>query len=158
MELRYSAKTDVGLSREHNEDNFLVDAPLNLFMVADGMGGHNAGEVASAMAVNVTRETLQQGVRTLRAFRENPKNSEAREGVRKLLENAVKGACYKIFEQGLNNSAQRGMGTTLTFVVVLGTRAFIAHVGDSRVYLKRDGTAHQITRDHSMVNELIKHG
>ena len=158
MELRYAAKTDVGLSREHNEDNFLVDTPLNLFMVADGMGGHNAGEVASAMAVNVTRDTLQQGVRTLRHFRENPKNVEARERVRELLENAVKGACYKIFEQGLNNSAQRGMGTTLTFAVVLGTRAFIAHVGDSRVYLKRDGTAHQITQDHSMVNELIKHG
>ena len=72
MELRFSAKTDVGLSRDHNEDNFLVDPSLQLFMVADGMGGHNAGEVASALAVNVTRDELRVGATLLRTFRENP--------------------------------------------------------------------------------------
>ena len=158
MDLRFSAKTDVGLSRDHNEDNYLVDRQLGLFMVADGMGGHNAGEVASAMAVNVTRDAIQQASKTLRMYRENPTSDTAREKVRVLLENAVKEACFKIFDQGLNNSAQRGMGTTLTLTLILGTRAFIAHVGDSRVYLSRQGTVHQLTQDHSMVNELIKHG
>lgn len=158
MELRFSAKTDVGLSRDHNEDNFLVDPSLQLFMVADGMGGHNAGEVASALAVNVTRDELRAGATLLRAFRENPRNEKARKEVRELLEHAVKDACFKIFDQGLKNTAQRGMGTTLTLMIVLGTRAFIAHVGDSRIYLVRDGNVHQLTQDHSMVNELIKHG
>ena len=158
MDIRFAAKTDVGMSRAHNEDHFWADPATNLYIVADGMGGHNAGEVASAMAVQVTRDALQREQKALREFKENSRDQERRERVRQVLENAVKEACYKIFEQGLNNSAQRGMGTTLTLGLVLGTRMFIAHVGDSRLYLKREGEVHQLTQDHSMLNELIRHG
>ncbi len=158
MEIQFAARTDVGLSRDHNEDNFLVDSALELFLVADGMGGHSAGEVASAMAVNETLAAIREGSAILGAFKADPASEEARLAVHKLLEHSVQDACFKIYDRGMNNPRQRGMGTTLTLMIVLGSRAFVAHVGDSRLYLSREGMSHQMTHDHSLVDELIKHG
>ena len=157
MHLQFTARTDVGQQRDHNEDNFLVDPALQLFVVADGMGGHSAGEVASAMAVNVVSENVAKAQALLDTCKADP-SKENRHAVLKVLEHAVEDACYRIFDQGLNSPQQRGMGTTLTLMVVVGSRGYVAHVGDSRLYLIREREVHLLTEDHSLLNDLLKHG
>jgi serine/threonine protein phosphatase PrpC len=156
-DIRFWAATDVGRVRDHNEDNFLVDRKLNLFIVADGMGGHAAGEVASALAVNTVREVVSRNQDMISELRdENP--ATTRRDVLNLLERAVQDACTAIHEIALAQSEKRGMGTTLSALLVIGHRGFIAHVGDSRIYLVRVGKVHQLTEDHSLINELVKRG
>src|SRR5580692_11382204 len=158
--IRFFAATDVGQVREHNEDNFLVDKKLSLFVVADGMGGHAAGEVASAIAVRTLHEELKRekdliddyGNGGTGAAKVTPKDIVA------LLEHAVQRACSKIHEEAQTDAAKRGMGTTLSVLLVLGPEGFIAHVGDSRIYLMRGGRVQQVTEDHTVLNELIKRG
>lgn len=158
----FSAKTDVGKVRDHNEDNFLVDKNLNLFVVADGMGGHQAGEVASAMAVNFLREAVQENSVLLEKFNQDEvdmeKLPEVRQQLCNIMENAVKRASRKIWEDAQNDSTKRGMGTTLSALLVAGAYGFIAHVGDSRVYLLRSNSVRQLTEDHSLINYLLKEG
>jgi PPM family protein phosphatase len=155
--IHFWAATDVGKIRDHNEDNFLVDKALNLFVVADGMGGHAAGEVASAIAVNTMRDEVVKNRDLLEAFREGSQIASSRD-ITNLMEHAVQKACAEIFETAQRNPEKRGMGTTLSSLLVINNRGFIAHVGDSRVYLLRGGRVIQLTEDHSLVNELIKRG
>jgi serine/threonine protein phosphatase PrpC/CRP-like cAMP-binding protein len=158
--IRFYAATDVGKVRDHNEDNFLVDKTLALFIVADGMGGHAAGEVASAIAVRTVHEEIKREKELLDdyvsgatgASKVTPKDLIA------LLEHAVQRACSKIHEEASVDAAKRGMGTTLSALLVVGHQGFIAHVGDSRIYLSRDGRIQQLTEDHTVYNELIKRG
>ncbi|GMV39392.1 MAG: hypothetical protein AMXMBFR64_11080 [Myxococcales bacterium] len=157
MQVQFAARTDVGRVRQHNEDNFLVDRKYQLYIVADGMGGHACGEVASATAVNVIRENILKNREILEEF-EQGDPSVTRRDILALLEHSVQHACYRIFEKGLANPRQRGMGTTVSMMLVAGGRGFVAHVGDSRVYLVRQGQVHQLTEDHSLLNELLKHG
>jgi serine/threonine protein phosphatase PrpC len=159
-DIRFFAATDVGKVRDHNEDNFLVDKKLGVFMVADGMGGHAAGEVASAIAVRTVHEELRRekeliadyGAGATGANKVTPKDIIA------LLEHAVQRACIKIHEEAQTDTQKRGMGTTLSAILVIGTQGFIAHVGDSRIYLMRGGRVQQVTEDHTVFNELIKRG
>ncbi len=151
------AATDVGKVRDHNEDNFMVDKALNLFIVADGMGGHAAGEVASAIAVNTMRDVLKKNNDLIEAFKEGSRIASNRD-ISNLLEHAVQKACAEIFQLAQDDPEKRGMGTTLSSLLVLNNRGFIAHVGDSRIYLLRGGRVVQLTEDHSLVNELIKRG
>ncbi|MBM4320831.1 MAG: serine/threonine-protein phosphatase, partial [Deltaproteobacteria bacterium] len=144
MEVRFWAQTDVGRQREHNEDNFLVDKNLNLFIVADGMGGHAAGEVASATAVHEVRRYLAERQGQIRAYAADPKN-ESPLKINTMLEGAVRHACARIHQMAQENPARRGMGTTTEVLLVAGGRGFIAHVGDSRIYMLRQGTIHQMT-------------
>ena len=155
MHIQFAALTDVGRSRDHNEDNFLVAPRLQLYVVADGMGGHSAGEVASAMAVNQVRDAVAASADMIQAFKAG---QGPRDGIARMLENAVQTASHQIFETGMSNPAQRGMGTTVTSLLVTGNVGFIAHVGDSRLYLLRDDEVHQLTEDHSLLNELMRHG
>jgi serine/threonine protein phosphatase PrpC len=158
--IRFFAATDVGKVRDHNEDNFLVDKKLGLFVVCDGMGGHAAGEVASAIAVRTMHDELQKESALLDDFLSGATGAARvtpREVVA-LLDHAVQAACSKIHTEAAVDSAKRGMGTTLSALLVLGARGFVAHVGDSRIYLMRAGQVHQITEDHTVVNELIKRG
>jgi serine/threonine protein phosphatase PrpC len=155
--IQFWAATDVGKVRDHNEDNFLVDPKLNLFVVADGMGGHAAGEVASAIAVNTMRDVVGQNRDLLEAFREGSRIA-SNSDVLSLLEHAVQKACAEIHELAEKEAEKRGMGTTLSSLLVIGNRGFIAHVGDSRIYLLRGGRVVQLTEDHSLINELIKRG
>ena len=155
--IHFWAATDVGKLRDHNEDNFLVDKALNLFVVADGMGGHAAGEVASAIAVNTMRDEVVKNRDLLEAFREGSQIASSRD-ITNLMEHAVQKACAEIFETAQRNPEKRGMGTTLSSLLVVNNRGFIAHVGDSRIYLLRGGRVIQLTEDHSLVNELIKRG
>lgn len=156
-DIRFWAATDVGRVRDHNEDNFLVDRKLNLFVVADGMGGHAAGEVASALAVNTVREVVARNQELISEYRDE-KPTTTRRDVLGLLERAVQDACSTIYEVARDQPDKGGMGTTLSALVLIGRRGFIAHVGDSRIYLLRSGNVHQLTEDHSLINELIKRG
>jgi serine/threonine protein phosphatase PrpC/CRP-like cAMP-binding protein len=158
--IRFFAATDVGKVRDHNEDNFLVDKKLALFMVADGMGGHAAGEVASAIAVRTVHEELKKEKDLINDYVTGATgaNKVTPKEIITLLEHAVQRACSKIHEEAQSDNAKRGMGTTLSSIIVLGHQAFISHVGDSRIYMMRDNAVHQVTEDHTVFNELIKRG
>ena len=153
--IRFFAATDVGRERDHNEDNYLVDSKLHLYVVADGMGGHAAGEVASAIAVRILHEELRRDRETI----EQPA-AQARGGrtILRLFEQAVQRACARIHEEAVLDPEKRGMGTTLSALLITGSHGYIAHVGDSRIYLLRSGRVQQVTEDHTVFNELIKRG
>ncbi len=158
--IRFFAATDVGRIREHNEDNVLVDKKLQLFMVADGMGGHAAGEVASAMAVRIIHEEVKREREMLNDFVRGNRGTArvTTTDVVTLLEHAVQRACSKIHEEAQADPSKRGMGTTMSLILVLAQQGFIAHVGDSRIYMLRAGRVQQVTEDHTVFNELIKRG
>lgn len=156
MELSFWAATDVGKKREANEDNFLVDKKLSLFVVADGMGGHASGEVASQMAVHEFRNAVDAGRDAIEKFGKGDKAAQA--DILSLLEHSVQAACQAIYLKGQAEPEKRGMGTTTSALLIAGDRGFIAHVGDSRIYLLRAGQVIQLTEDHSLVNELIRRG
>ncbi len=156
MEINYWAGTDVGRKRSDNEDNFLIDKRLRLFVVADGMGGHASGEIASAMAVHGIRDVLDQERDILDVYDDDDPKSHVE--VCTLLEYAVHYTCAQIFEKARREPEKRGMGTTLVVLLIIGARGFIAYVGDSRIYLLRGGIVYQLTEDHSLKNELIRMG
>jgi len=158
--IRFFAATDVGNVREHNEDNFLVDKKLSLFVVADGMGGHAAGEVASAIAVRTIHEEVKRERDLLTDFIAGARGASrvTNKDVLALMEHAVQRACARIHEEAQGDPQKRGMGTTLSCLLVLGSTGFIAHVGDSRIYMVRAGAVQQVTDDHTVFNELLKRG
>lgn len=157
--VQYFARTDVGRLRDHNEDNYLVDKKLSLSVVADGMGGHAAGEVASALAVRIIHEEMKAHRDVVEAYTSG--TADERAGAKEILsslEQAVQRACAKIHEEAKADPSKRGMGTTLSALLIAGSQGFIAHVGDSRIYLLRNGKIQQVTEDHTVYNELIKRG
>lgn len=158
MNLRFWAATDTGRVRDHNEDNFLVDKNLQLFVVCDGMGGHAAGEVASAVCVRTVRDVIAAESELLEQVRENPDDTIGSENLKSVLRRAVKTGNARIFEMAQQDRSRRGMGTTCTALVLAGGRGFVGHVGDSRMYRLRDGSVEQITDDHSLLNEMIRQG
>ena len=155
--IRFWPATDVGRVRDANEDSFLVDKKLNVYIVADGMGGHAAGEVASSMAARVVRDAIAAERDALTEF-EQGHGGTTRKDILRLLEASVQQACAAVHAAGVADESKRGMGTTLDTLLVIGNRGFIAHVGDSRIYLYRQGSVHQLTEDHSLINELLKRG
>jgi serine/threonine protein phosphatase PrpC len=157
-EIQFAALTDVGRQREVNEDNFLVDKKLGLFVVCDGMGGHAAGEVASALAVRTLHEEIKRESDLIRDYVAGGTGG-ARVNKRDLLnmlEFAVNRASNRVHAEAEKDAKKRGMGTTLVCLLVVGREAFLIYVGDSRVYLLRDGVLEQLTEDHTVRNELIK--
>lgn len=150
------AQTDVGRVREQNEDSHLVDERLGLFVVADGMGGHLGGKTASSLAVKTVGERVASAESSiLEGAGVVPLETSP---VPRILADAVRAACAAIFEHAQQDVELQGMGTTVTAMMLLSQRAFIAHVGDSRCYLQRGERVIQITDDHSLVNEQIKAG
>jgi len=149
--------TDVGVVRDHNEDAAFMETSKGFFIVADGMGGHAAGEVASAMAVETVRKTLESARPEIEAFRRAPTDSGRRQLVQ-LLQNAVLSAHQAVYQRGQSEQDKAGMGTTLDVVLVAGPEAFVAHVGDSRTYLIREGRSSQITTDHTVAEVLVIEG
>ena len=160
VEIQFFVATDVGRQRKQNEDNYLVDPEMRLFVVADGMGGHAAGEVASQIAVHAMSGALRENRDLLERYRAGERENvvEARQEILAVLEHAVQAACAAVFKAGQEDDAKRGMGTTTVALLLAGDRGFIAHVGDSRIYLVRQNQVHQITEDHSLINELVKRG
>jgi serine/threonine protein phosphatase PrpC len=161
MELSFWAATDVGRRREHNEDNFLIDKKLRLFLVADGMGGHAAGEVASSIAVHEIRDAIYNNRDLIDRYRVDHPGVQAYE-ILQVLEHAIQAACGAVHARAQAEPDKRGMGTTATVLLIAGSgdhlRGFIAHVGDSRVYLARQSQCHVLTEDHSLMNELVRRG
>jgi protein phosphatase len=143
MILRAAAGTNVGRRRRINEDRFAVAPELGLYLVADGMGGHSAGQVASELAA----ETALRAVRELKDASVSPAEK---------LRFAVASANHEIFQAGRARPELAGMGTTLVAVLAHDGRAALAHVGDSRAYRLRDGRIRQLTQDHSVVGELVR--
>lgn len=140
MKLIVGARSDVGKVRQGNEDSYLAREPL--FVVADGMGGHAAGDVASATAVDVITD------RASSATLEDPQT----------LSSLVRAANKAIWEKARADPSLQGMGTTCTLVMIEDGRAHVAHVGDSRAYLLRDGDLKQVTEDHTLVGRMVKEG
>ena len=152
----YYARTDVGCRRKHNEDSFLCDSENGVFVVADGVGGRAAGEVASALTVETFQHAAPMLQESLLGYSMKP-NLETRNLVLEALDETCQQASRRVFEAAEAQN-HRGMTTTLVVALVGGGSAFVAHVGDSRAYLIRDGEARQITEDHSMVNEMVRTG
>jgi serine/threonine protein phosphatase PrpC len=149
--------TDVGVVRDHNEDCAFMEPTKGFFIVADGMGGHAAGEVASAMAVETVKTTLEAAHTEIDAFTKAPTDS-GRRGLVQLLQNAVLSAHQAVYQRGQSEQDKAGMGTTLDVVLIAGPEAFVAHVGDSRTYLIREGRSSQITTDHTVAEVLVIEG
>jgi serine/threonine protein phosphatase PrpC len=149
--------TDVGKKRNHNEDSFLVDDELQLYVVADGMGGHAGGGTASRIAV----ETIDRELRKIRDSKSSPFDAVAplqESPLPEAIRSAVERACLNIFTTAQEDPRLAGMGTTVISLLVKDDFAFFAHVGDSRAYLVRGDLIQQISEDHSLVNEQIKAG
>lgn len=157
MKIDYYGLTDVGRKREKNEDSLLVSPNLGLFMVADGMGGHQGGEFASKIAVQTVEETIRQ-------ILEDPEATISTDDVfnrsdpGEMLRYAIRMASQRIFEEAARNPGLRGMGTTAVALLVKDDKGFIAHVGDSRAYLVRNEEIKQLTADHSLVAEQLRAG
>ena len=157
-EIQFAALTDVGRVREQNEDNFLVDKKLGLFVVCDGMGGHAAGEVASALAVRTVHDEIKKQADLIVDYAAASKGAAkvTKRDILNMLEFAVNRASQRVHSEAVKDTKKRGMGTTLVCLLVIGTQAFIIYVGDSRIYMMRDGLLEQLTEDHTVYNELIK--
>ncbi len=150
MNLTASGKTDQGLVRANNEDNFYLDEKMGLLVVADGMGGHASGEIASKLAVNVIRDYFQGPQKLIGD--PDPAYSDATNK----LGCAIRLANQAVYEAAQSSPQLKGMGTTIVSVLLTGNKLSIAHIGDSRAYLIRGGLIDQLTDDHSMVNEQVK--
>lgn len=146
MRFTCAARTDVGVVRSGNEDSYLMGTDRGLFIVADGMGGHAAGEVASEMATQIIAEQF----RPVRGMSDDELMAQ--------LIGAVRGANDAIFRRTIAEHDKRGMGTTSTVLSLLPRRYVIAQVGDSRAYMLRGGVLTQVTKDHSYVQEQVDAG
>lgn len=145
MQIQAWCKTDKGLRRESNQDSFLMNEEVGLFVVADGMGGHSGGEVASGMAVEIAEQIAFEA----RATRLSP-----RESLVKIYEESSR----RIFDRAAVDSKLSGMGTTMVMTLVSGNSMYVGNVGDSRAYLFRQPHLWQLTEDHSLLNEQLRAG
>ncbi len=146
------AKTDIGKAREINEDYFYVPESkeqLKLFIVADGMGGYNGGEIASKLAINATKNYINTN------FTNTPKD---RDSMQNLIKSAMQYANMVVYEKSKENEELKGMGTTLEICLIYENKVFIGHIGDSRIYRIRKHIMRKLTTDHSYVESLVKDG
>ena len=145
MQLEVWCRTDRGLRRDSNQDSYLINRGLGLYVVADGMGGHSGGEVASALAVQAVEEFVA-------------KNRDRFSSPRDMLIKAYEQASIRIFERARADSKLYGMGTTMVLCYFDGQQMFVGNVGDSRAYLFNSSCLWQVTEDHSLVNEQLRAG
>ena len=151
------AKSDIGLKRENNEDMFLTDTTLQLYAVADGMGGMQAGEVASAQTIDSLQRAIGEQIDTMRelAARNDP---ESRLELERGMQAAFLRACADVYAVAKKDPRKTNMGSTLVALLAIGEKAVIGHVGDSRIYLYRQGQVHQLTEDHTLGMEQVRRG
>lgn len=153
----HSVKSDTGLKRPHNEDCFVADPPLGLYVVCDGMGGGNAGEIASALAVDAIQAHLAEAARQEDLPLIGPCDATVSAQANRLA-SAVRVANTVVHRESWSRSDYAGMGTTVVAALLYEDVLAIAHVGDSRLYLIRNGAIHALTTDHSWVAEQILKG
>ena len=147
MRLEYYSGVDIGLRRTNNQDALFINDAFNIFSVADGLGGHLGGEVASSMALSVMNESIVESM-----------NSSLKNKTPSIIKKAFKKANQDIFNQGQMFTSLKGMGTTLVMIWIQKKQVFIGNVGDSRAYLYRDSLLWQLTDDHAMFTEASKKG
>ena len=157
MKYSFAAKTDLGLKRKVNEDSFYADKKLGLFMVLDGIGGHQAGEVASKLGVNAIKESVTRNLKSKKPkiIGEYNQNLSLEANILRdsfILANKI------IYEAARSKAEYYGMGTTAASLLVGSKSVAIAHVGDSRIYLIRNNSIERLTEDHSLVMEQLKRG
>ena len=157
---RSVAMTDVGRKRAINEDAFFRDDEMGFYVVADGVGGHNKGEIASRETVDQLHMWVRGAARDLERLtgRVMEGDTESTWEIRRLLESGVQSACYMVFGMAELSPDKRGMSTTCSAMLIRGGFAYAAHVGDSRVYRLRRRSVLQITEDHTLINYKLKHG
>jgi serine/threonine protein phosphatase PrpC len=151
MKPRGWSTTDVGQKRDHNEDSFLCNDGLGLYAVADGMGGHQGGEQASRMAVEILEQEMSARLSV-------GGNGMTAANLAEAMREATGRASQEIYESAQTNAERAGMGTTLTSLCFHGGGLTLCHVGDSRAYLIRDARARQLTEDHSWIQEQVRAG
>lgn len=156
--IRSHGETDVGKKRQLNEDAFLSDDELGLYIVCDGMGGHAAGEVASAEAVDVIYSYIKREVRVMMDAAWAPQDQNKVLAARRVHEQAIKAATYHLKALAEAEGLRQSMGTTTSVLQIMGPLALVAWVGDSRIYRARNGRAEQLTEDHSLVAQQVKAG
>lgn len=150
--MRAFATSDVGKTRQINEDFYYISSeyePIKLFIVADGMGGYNGGEIASKLAVESARRYIQSNF-------ESAKNDK--ESLLNLVKNSSMYANMIVYEKAMKNEELKNMGTTLDICLIYENKAFISHIGDSRVYRIRKDFMRKLTKDHSYVQQLVDEG
>ena len=155
MRVRFSGATDVGRKRNHNEDAFYLPSDTRLAIVADGMGGHACGEVASGVAVETIVDYFHRTADSQPITWPYKVDRDLRSDVNRMV-TAVKLANLEIYERSQKEARLKGMGTTAVAIYFLDDTVIIGHVGDSRVYRYRDGRLTQLTEDHSLINDYIK--
>ncbi|XYI00974.1 PP2C family protein-serine/threonine phosphatase [Sorangium sp. So ce1128] len=156
LAIEAAAQSDVGRRRSRNEDSFAALPCLGLFMVADGLGGNAAGEVASRMAIEVVKSCFEEGDDLEDTWPYGAARPRERDEVRLIL--SVRRANRAIYEASQRQDEMRGMATTFAGVLLGPGMAYIAHVGDSRVYRMRGGLLERLTRDHTLLEELLRDG
>ena len=157
MRVRYFGHSDVGQTREHNEDSHLADPDLGLYVVADGVGGRAKGEVASQETVEYIWEWIKRNEAVIKDIA--AANAAERAGqLCQIVRGAIQNACYMVHSMGELDPDQKGMSTTASVFLVVGNVGVVGQVGDSRVYLVRNREVAQLTEDHTLINYQIKHG
>ncbi len=156
MKITARGETDIGLTRSSNQDALLVDDARRLYIVADGMGGHAGGEVASSLCVKRVASWIDKHAppHKLASLDEASRHAH----ICSTLVQAINHASTSIFERALEEPQLMGMGTTASALMISGKHAYIGHVGDSRVYLIRDRFTYQLTNDHSLIGEQLRAG
>ncbi|MGN1299273.1 MAG: Stp1/IreP family PP2C-type Ser/Thr phosphatase [Candidatus Scatovivens sp.] len=150
--MRILAKSDIGKSRDMNQDYYYVsdvNSSPKLCILADGMGGYKGGEIASNLAVNSAKKYIENNFKTI---------AKDKEGIEKLINSAVEYANLVVYEKAKEIIELKDMGTTLEICLIYNNKAYIGHVGDSRIYRIRNNTMKKLTTDHSYVQQLIKEG
>ncbi len=149
--------SDLGRKRQTNEDAYFLDDALGLYVVADGMGGHAAGEVASQEAVETVYGMVKRGIAEVSELVDPLAEEDAQTACR-LMESAVQGATYMVFSMAELDRGKSGMGTTISALLILGDYAITAQVGDSRIYRIQGETVEQLTEDHTLIAWQLKQG
>lgn len=150
--MRVLSKTDIGKARDMNQDYYFVSElndEIKLFILADGMGGYKGGEIASNLAVNSTKNYI---------YNNFPNIEKEKEAIMKLIGSAIEYANLIVYEKSKEDSELQDMGTTLDVCIIYNNKAFIGHVGDSRIYRIRKNIIRKLTVDHSYVESLVKDG
>jgi serine/threonine protein phosphatase PrpC len=148
-------RSDVGKKRGHNEDYVLLAPELGLYMVCDGMGGHAAGEVASELAARTVRRHIEENKKILEKYDDS---APARDQLLRLVDDAVNLASKEVYTLATSEQGKAGMGTTLTMVLCVKSVGVMGHVGDTRLYMRRSDKLHQLSEDHTYVNEMLRRG
>lgn len=154
--LEVASHSDVGRKRTHNEDSSAIDTSHGLLIIADGMGGYRAGEVASAIAISTMVKHIHRKLPLIQSPQTDPSDGFSQESI--IARDAIREANYEIFRSSQGHAQFEGMGTTAVMLLLYNDRLTVAHVGDSRLYRLRNDQLEKITNDHSLIQELVDRG